>query len=99
MSEVHVPGFIMLTLLAPSGYTPVRVRTASSSVEEGRCQATWKREFKLQWRKAGPLKSYRRLSGFGPVAINKEFSLSPHSFLISQQGPRRPLWRQPRGKF
>ena len=23
-------------------------------VEEGRCQATWKREFKLPWREAGP---------------------------------------------
>ena len=26
---------------------------------EGRCKATWKREFKLPWRKAGPLKSSR----------------------------------------
>ena len=28
-------------------------------VEEGRYQATWKREFILPWRKAGPLKSSR----------------------------------------
>jgi len=24
------------------------------SAEEGRCKATWKREFKLPWREAGP---------------------------------------------
>ena len=41
----------------------VRVRTAglagdSPSIDdmpaEGRCKATWKREFKLPWREAGP---------------------------------------------
>ena len=32
-----------------------------------RYKATWKRDFKLPWRKAGLLKSSRWLSGFGPV--------------------------------
>ena len=26
----------------------------SRYLEEGRCKATWEREFKLQWREAGP---------------------------------------------
>ena len=34
---------------------------------EGGCKATWKREFKLSWRKASLLKSIRWLSGFGLV--------------------------------
>ena len=33
-------------------------------LEEGRYKATWKKEFKLPWRKAGPLKTF---SGFEPV--------------------------------
>ena len=40
-------------------------------VEEGRCKATWKSEFKLPWRKAGPLKTFRWLSGFGPVGCQQ----------------------------
>jgi len=30
-----------------------------TSPSEGRCKATWKREFKLPWRKAGLIKSSR----------------------------------------
>ena len=37
----------------------------------GRYWAAWKREFKLPWCKAGPLKSSRRLSGFGAVGCQK----------------------------
>jgi hypothetical protein len=35
----------------------------SASVVGSRCKATWKREFKLPWREAGP-----PYHGFGPVA-------------------------------
>ena len=35
------------------------VDQVTSLFEEGRYKATWKREFKLPWRKAGPLKSSR----------------------------------------
>ena len=36
-------------------------------LSEGPAGCTWKREFKLQYRKAGLLKSSRRLREFGPV--------------------------------
>ena len=32
--------------------------TAGPLLEEGRCKATWKREFKLAWREAGPRNHY-----------------------------------------
>ena len=35
-------------------------------LQEGRCKATWKRECKLPWRKAGLLKPSWWFSGFGP---------------------------------
>ena len=37
------------------------------AVKEGKYWATWKREFKIPWRKAGLLKSSRWSSGFGSV--------------------------------
>ena len=43
----------------------VRVARSGLYLQEGKCKATWKREFKLPWRKAGLLTSTRRLSGFG----------------------------------
>ena len=33
--------------------------TAKNNVSEGRCKATWERQFKLPWRKAGLLQSSR----------------------------------------
>ena len=38
---------------------PPEVTLLRVQVEEGRYNATWKKEFKLPWRKAGPLKSSR----------------------------------------
>ena len=40
---------------------------ASAARKVDRYTAAWKEEFKLPWRKAGPLESSRQLSGFGPV--------------------------------
>jgi hypothetical protein len=43
-------------LSSKRGEPLVRAREGMLTVEEGRYKATWKREFTLPWRKAGPLK-------------------------------------------
>jgi len=43
----------------------LRLTWDDNVAQEGK--ATWKREFKLSWRKAGLLKPFRGLSGLGPV--------------------------------
>ena len=45
-------------------------------VEEGRYQATWKREFKLQWRKAGLLISMIKWTRTSRLSMEISFSLS-----------------------
>ena len=43
---------------------------------EGRCKATWKREFKLPWREAGPPNHHDDKVDSDQEVVNKELSLS-----------------------
>jgi len=43
--------------------------------QEGRCQATWKRDFKLPWRKVGPPNDHDDKVDSDQLAVNKELSL------------------------
>ena len=44
--------------------------------QEGRCKATWKREFKLPWRKAGPPNHHDDKVDSDQWDVNQELSLS-----------------------
>ena len=68
--------------------------------QEGRYQATWKRELKLPWRKDGLLKASRRFSGFGPLGCQSR-TLSLNRCLgawVGHEGdsPPGPCIPQPR---
>ena len=49
---LHESDNFLVLILCGSGTVLVHLK-------EGRCKATWKMEFKLPWREAGPLKSSR----------------------------------------
>ena len=57
----------MVAMVGSSCRFHVVMLLGSWAVWEGRHKATWKRKFKLPWRKAGLLKSCRWFSGPGPV--------------------------------
>jgi len=64
----NLGGGIARSLGAHPGKVQVPVeRVVLHLCSDGRYKATWKRGFKIPWRKAGPLKLSRWLSGFGPV--------------------------------
>ena len=42
---------------------------------EGRCKATWKREFKLPWREPGLLNHHDNIVDSDQKVVNKELSL------------------------
>ena len=44
--------------------------------KEGRCKATWKKEFKNPWREAGPLNHHDDSVDSDQSVVNKELSLS-----------------------
>ena len=46
-----------------------------SEVEEGRCKATWKREFKLPWCEVGPPNHHDEKMGSDQYVVNKGLSL------------------------
>jgi len=53
---------------------------------EGRCNATWKREFKLPWREAGPPNHHDDKVDSDQEVVNKELSLSaPPSLPASER--------------
>jgi len=65
-------------------HSPIRMLT-----KPGLLQTTWKRKFKLPWRKAGLLKSPRWSSGFGPVGCQQR-TLSAagwHAYLFTTSTP------------
>ena len=43
---------------------------------EGRCKATWQREFKLPWREAGPPNYLNDTIDSDQLVVNKELSLT-----------------------
>ena len=43
---------------------------------EGKCKATWKREFKISWREAGPPNHHDDKVDSDRWVVNKDFSLS-----------------------
>jgi len=43
-----------ILLFERKGRAHKQAKKGPASLQEGRCQATWKREFKLLWREAGP---------------------------------------------
>ena len=53
--------------------TPIQVM---SLLWEGRCKATWKREFRLPWREAGPLNHHDDQVDSDHLVVNNELSLS-----------------------
>ena len=53
--KVPTPGLSSEIVSTPGVYGEM----FRGGVEEGRYKATWNREFKLPWRKAGPLRSSR----------------------------------------
>jgi len=44
-------------------------------LQEGRCKSTWKREFKLPWREAGPPNHHDDTVDSEQQVVNKELSL------------------------
>jgi len=57
-------------------------------VQEGRCQATWKRGFKLPWRGAGPPNHHDDKVDPDQYVVNKELSLSRGGDGWMRGGPR-----------
>ena len=59
---------------------------------EGRCKATWKREFKLPWREAGPPNHHDDKVDSDQKVVNKDLSLSPSKVvnLPIESGPIFP---------
>ena len=47
--------------------------------EEGRCKATWRRESKLPWRKAGPPKHLDDIVDSDQWVVNKELNPGEYS--------------------
>ena len=60
------------------GYPPPR--------KEGRCKATWKREFKLPWREAGPPNHHDDKVDSDQWVVDKELSL-----VLEMGAPRHVL--------
>ena len=50
-----VPQHISVKRLQGGAERRDRVGRVVPAAQEGRCKATWKKEFKLPWREAGPL--------------------------------------------
>ena len=60
-------------------------------LKEGRCKATWKREFKLPWREAGPPNHHEDKVDSDQQAVNKELSLDVDRFASADGVGRRGL--------
>ena len=70
---------LLISLVCHGGGMPVggfvtRARDVAL-FQEGRCKATWKREFQLPWREAGPLNHHEDLEDSDQEVFNQKVSL------------------------
>ena len=63
-----------------------RGKAVGPPATEGRSKATWKREFKLPWREAGPPNLHDDKMDSDQKVVNKELSLSDHLQWSSVEG-------------
>jgi len=60
----------------------------TSPTSQGRCKATWEKEFKLPWREAGPPNHHDDKVDSDQAVVNKELSLPDEAMVL--QRPRPP---------
>ena len=56
-----------------------------------RCKATWKSEFILPWREAGPPHHHEDEEDSDQWAVNKELSLADHPSYSSRRAPTKDI--------